>query len=190
MEADMIVEVVAPFEPGARELAALYVALNSPVVTLEALPVGPASAAVALHPGPPAGVTLGVRSVRTGQVAFFGVEGELARKPEVALDAVLAYAERLGFLFDDDEVSARGADGRREAARLWGELIGEPAVRDSAAPEPAVAADAPPLDGAVEEALPLPEPELPPVQVLSKFRRAASEAAGAREPRRAGRAQP
>jgi hypothetical protein len=119
----MIFPAETPLDPVCHEVRALYVALNSPVVTLESLSVGPASAVIALHLAD--GATLAVRSVRTGQVAFFTSSAELRDRPHLAVDAALSFAESLGFLFDDDEVAARGDEGPREAAWLWWELLGE-----------------------------------------------------------------
>jgi hypothetical protein len=104
----------------AGDLRALHVALNSPVVAHESLPNGPASAAVALDAH---GAIVCLRSVRTGQTAFFGSGAELA--PQLALDAALSFAESLGFLFDDDEVVLRGEEA---ALELWSELCGDVAA--------------------------------------------------------------
>lgn len=148
-------------------MRALYVSLNSPVVTVETLPTGPASAAVALHDG---GATLCLRSVRTGQIQLFTTTEELAGDRRVALDAALSLAESLDFLFDDDEVALRGDAGPEEAALLWQELCGEePSTADLSSPtegwpEPLIL-----LDEQVEEA---PCVQVPPALVLSKFRRA------------------
>ena len=64
---------VVPSTPRVRaELRALRLSLNTPVVTIEDLPVGPAAAGIALHAGPEGlRLTLAVRSVRTGQLVFF-----------------------------------------------------------------------------------------------------------------------
>jgi hypothetical protein len=133
------------------------VALNSPVVTLDSLPPGPASAAVALHE---AGASLCVRSVRTGQARFFATTQELAAERRVALDAALSFAESMGFLFDEDEVGARGDAGAGEAAALWRELCGE-GVGPRETAEPEILLDTP-----------VPEPRpVPPALMLSKFRR-------------------
>jgi len=89
----MIAAATGPFAATAEGLHALYVSLNSPVVSLEGLPVGPAAAAIAVH-GP--GTTLLIRSVRTGTVAWFSAEARFG------LESALSRAEALGFLFDDE----------------------------------------------------------------------------------------
>ena len=157
----MILPARAPLEPYGRPLRALYVALNSPVVTLDSLPPGPASAAVALHE---AGASLCVRSVRTGQARFFATTEALSAERRVALDAALSFAESMGFLFDEDEVGARGDAGAEEAAALWRELCGEGAgPRETAEPE--ILLDAPVAGRPV-----------PPALMLSKFRRVGAAA--------------
>jgi len=116
---------VVPSSPRVRaELRALRLSLNTPVVTIEALPVGPAAAGIALHAGPEGlGLMLAVRSVRTGQVVFFQPDEDWSEihGSELALDAALSFAECMGFLFDDDLIEAGG--DVREAARLWAELV-------------------------------------------------------------------
>ena len=184
----MIFLADAPLETGCSELEALYVSLNSPVVTLDSLPVGPASAAVALHMNPRPGVTLAVRCVRTGRVAFF-TSGpcEVAEDTKVLLDAALSFAESMGFLFDEDEVAARGEKGPHEAAQLWLDLLGEEAEHDEKtqeiptgeAGEEAVGSHEILLEELACEAREL----VGPVVMLSKFRRAGgqelAQAAGA-----------
>jgi hypothetical protein len=179
----MIFLADAPLETSCSELEALYVSLNSPVVTLESLPVGPASAAVALHMNPHPGVTLAVRCVRTGRVAFF-TSGEAVEDAKVLLDAALSFAESMGFLFDEDEVAARGEQGPEEAAQLWRDLLGQeaeylegewevPAGLPLELDEDAYA------DEILLEELARKAPELPgAVVMLSKFRRAAGQQAG------------
>jgi hypothetical protein len=160
---DMIFPARAPLEPHGRPLRALYVSLNSPVVTVESLPTGPATAAVALHER---GATLCVRSVRTGQVQLYATTEDLAGDRRVALDAALSLAESMDFLFDEDEVAPRGDAGPEEAALLWLDLCGEeaPAPADGEA-DPVL------LLEEVAVAVPAPSP-IPPARVLSKFRRA------------------
>lgn len=119
---DMILPARKPLEAHGRPLRGLVISLNSPVVALESLPSGPASAAIAVHE---CGATLCVRSLRTGQVIFFTTGEDLADDRRVAQDAALSFAESMGFLFDDDVVEARGDAGIEEAARLWRELCGD-----------------------------------------------------------------
>ena len=129
-----------PLEAACPELRALYVALNSPVVRQDPLPVGPASAAVALHRDL-RGVSVAIRSVRTGQVAFFTTDPEHPPGADMAVDAALSFAETLGFVFDENEVAPDGG-GAQGAARLWCDLIGED-YREPL-PSPPAAAEAPP----------------------------------------------
>ena len=89
----MIVPAAGPLASAPEALHALYVSLNSPVIAVERLPVGPAAAAIAVHG---TGTTLLIRSVRTGTVAYFHAE------PRAGLEAALSHAEALGFLFDDE----------------------------------------------------------------------------------------
>lgn len=153
----MILPAESPLEPAEAPLRALHRALNSPVVTLERFPVGPASAAVALHASG-AGATLAVRSVRTGQVLFFATGEDLASEPRVALDAALSFGESMGFVFDEDDMAA-GDDASSTAVALWCELLGE---------SPPEAPAAAPLEEIVLEEI-VPAPPLS-AEILSKFR--------------------
>jgi hypothetical protein len=118
----MILPSRGPLSPFGWPLRALYVALNSPVVTLESFPNGPAAAAVALHEE---GASLCVRSVKSGQVQWFVTADDLRSDTRVAMDAALSFAESMGFLFDEDEVARRGDAGPAEAVALWLEVCGE-----------------------------------------------------------------
>jgi hypothetical protein len=134
-----------PSGPWAR-LRRLRRSLNTPVVALESMPVGPAAAGIALHEGPRgARLTLALRSVRTGQVVCFSPDEEWvdSRAPQLALDAALSFAESMGFLFDDDPIEAGGDP--REAAGRWAELLdqGLPEASEELWPEPTVDPTAP-----------------------------------------------
>lgn len=111
--------------PGAK-LECLRLSLNTPVVALERLPVGPASAGIALHRGARgARLILAVRSTRSGLSVFFQPEGWGGEGPaDEAMDAALSFAEGMGFLFDEDLVG-KGRDPA-QAARLWSEFLEEP----------------------------------------------------------------
>jgi len=117
------------------QLAGLRRSMNTPVVAIEELPSGPASAAVALHalPGDRVEVSVAVRSERTGQLAFYTADPELTdlKSAGIAVDAALSFAESMGFLFDDDEVEIRGAGGPTAAAAIWSEFIGAESEPDA-----------------------------------------------------------
>jgi hypothetical protein len=175
--------------------------MNSPVVVVEDLPAGPATAAIACLSGP-AGprVALAIRSQRSGQVVFFGPDEDL-REPRAhddALDAALGYAEGLGFLFEDDRVSEAPA----EAWELWEALLEAgsrvrrpPAPRPAAGPsrlprredgrEPGRVAAGPPEASAPEELwleeVLAPGPAVGGAVPLSKFRSAVAAPARPRE---------
>jgi hypothetical protein len=154
-------------------LRALHVSLNSPVVALASLPNGPASAAVALDGD---GAMVCLRSIRAGRTVFFASSEEIG-SAQLALDAAVSFAESMGFLLDDDEVSLRGPEA---AARLWEEICGDavaPAASEGASGEGArPAASAPWLDALVQAVV-------PEVLELSKFRFfAASDAASTAAP--------
>ena len=154
----MFFSLKAPLEGTCTALQALRLSLNSPVVTIESLPVGPASAAIALHLGTPERprVSIAIRSAQTRQLAFYSADEERAefRTAGVAIDAALSFAESMGFLFDDDEVEAQGAAGPQQAGRLWSEFV------SSADPEP----EAPEL---LLEEVAEPEPESPLERLVS-----------------------
>jgi hypothetical protein len=105
----MIVPAAGPLASAPEGLHALYVSLNSPVIALDRLPVGPAAAAIAVHG---AGTTLLIRSARTGTVAYFHAE------PRAGVEAALSHAERLGFLFDD-EANLAGFGALRSEWPAW-----------------------------------------------------------------------
>ena len=169
-----------PPDPTRSALRALRPSLNTPVLAVEDLPSGPASAAIACLAG--AGgpwISLALRSLRSGEVVFFGPEEDLGdwHGPELALDAALTFAESMGFLFDDDRLG----DDPEAAQRLWRGLLaaagrGPRAVGERpAAPEPELEwlDDPAPPAVAVSRAI-----------ALTKFRRALVGAADA-APRRA-----
>jgi hypothetical protein len=118
-----------PLAFGPGQLRGLRLSLNSPVVATSDLPVGPARAAILVHEQPKRGLvlTVGVRSLGCGSVALYGLEGWI--QPEAAgegIDAALAFAEGMGFLFDDDLVDGSDAS-RAKAFQRWNDAIGEDA---------------------------------------------------------------
>ena len=116
-----------PLELTAKSVRALRPALNTPVVAMAELPVGPACAAILVHVerGHGLQISVGVRALACGSVALYGFDGPIsASVVTVALDAALSFAESMGFLFDDDVVGDDVAS-REKAVLRWQELIGD-----------------------------------------------------------------
>jgi len=104
-------------------LRALRLSLNTPVVAITELPVGPASAGIALHDGPRGqSLCLAVRSVRTGQLVLFTPDEDWDESGgrRLGIDAALSFAEGMGFLFDEDLM---GSSEAGESERRWAELL-------------------------------------------------------------------
>jgi len=113
------------------ELLNVRRSLNTPVLAIGQLPVGPATAAIAAHAdarGGAARYTLAVRSERSRGVVFFSArEEDLAgAEPTLAAEAALSLAEGMGFLFENDAPLICG----RAGAAIWAEFAGssEPAA--------------------------------------------------------------
>ena len=125
-----------PLELTAQRVRALRPSLNTPVVAMADLPVGPACAAILVHvePGHGLQISVGVRSLACGSVALYGFDGPVsASVVAVALDAALSFAESMGFLFDDDVVGD-DVSSREKAVLRWQELIGDGAPATEAEP--------------------------------------------------------
>jgi len=109
-------------------LQGLCLSLNTPVVNIEQLPVGPARAAIVLFDAGWGTLSLGVgiRSIETRRVAVFVYRGLIdeTKTPGETMNAALAFAEGMGFLFDDDLVGS-GPEGAARALAAWNELTDE-----------------------------------------------------------------
>jgi hypothetical protein len=113
----------APAGP-AIELRSLRRSLNTPVLAIAELPVGPGSAAIAGHVDRCDGLaryTLAVRCERSGEVVFFSVPDEdlSALESTLAAEAALSLAEGMGFLFEEDLPPI----SREAAALIWEEFV-------------------------------------------------------------------
>jgi hypothetical protein len=144
-----------PLDLSAERLNGLRLSLNTPVISIEELPVGPARAAIAIHDevdGRP-NLTVGVRSVETGATVLFSLEGDLREHSSLAvgIDAALSFGESMGFLFDEDELQ-EGSSGelRSRALALWHELLGPESAALAAARE-APKTPAPPLPASPDD---------------------------------------
>ena len=118
-----------PLPLSEASLLLLRPALNAPVLNVGYLPVGPARAAVVAfgeeYGG--IGIALGVRSNESGQLAVLRNQESIDFDVPLAeaLEPLLAAAERMGFLFDEDIFQAApGQKGRAEAMAHWAELMG------------------------------------------------------------------
>lgn len=135
-------------------LDGLCASLNRPVVRVEGLPAAPARAVIALHRDAEARRTLTValRSEESGVVTFFAFRGEPNVDMHRAMDDGLAFAESMGFLFDEDMLLSADPAARKRAFQCWCELTGEellPGPSLPRAPDPS-AEPAVLLDGSVQ----------------------------------------
>jgi len=159
----------APSRP-AIELRSLRRSLNTPVLAIDELPVGPGSAAIASHVDSRDGhprYTLAVRCERSREVVFFSACDEDFSLSDLSLaaEAALSLAEGMGFLFEEDLPPI----SREAAALIWEEFVA------SAGPSEAAVSSTP---------------------LLTKFRRppswvtagSAAVVASEADPQRAGRA--
>ncbi len=166
-----------PLPLSEASLLVLRPALNAPVLNVGFLPVGPARAAIVVfgEEWGGMGIALGVRSNESGQIAVFRNQEQIEPEVEVgtALEPLLAEAERLGFVFDEDMLaSAEDGRARARAMSLWGRLMGEidmPPAPRAAPAEPA----------ATESVLPPARHLMDPVQERAAARVAAAERASA-----------
>jgi hypothetical protein len=116
----------------------LWISLNTPVVSTEELAVGPARAGLLVHLEPDGrpNVTIGIRSLRSGDVVLYSFQGDLREHSSLAvgIDAGLSFAESMGFLFDEDELGDGSPDAMTRCLGLWNEVMGsaaeDPGARD------------------------------------------------------------
>ncbi len=119
----------------AIELRSLRRSLNTPVLAIAELPVGPGSAAIAVHVDSCDGLpryTLAVRCERSREVVFFSASKEDLSLSEssLAAEAALSLAEGMGFLFEEDLSPVSG----EAAALIWKEFVhsADPSVAEAA----------------------------------------------------------
>jgi len=134
----------ASLDLSAERLHGLRLSLNTPVVSIEELPVGPARAAIAIHEeiGGRPNLTVGIRSLRSGAAVLFSLEADLREHSSMAvgIDAALSFGESMGFLFDEDEFEAGSPDAARSRALgLWLELMGPESEASEVMPQVPIA---------------------------------------------------
>jgi hypothetical protein len=144
-----------PLEVAGDRVRSLRASLNAPVLTTPDLPAGPGRALIVVHREARGRMdaTVGVRSIATGEIAYWSFDGELLSEADlsVASDAALTFAESLGFLFDEAPLAAGAA--AEKVFRAW--VAGDD---DRASPLERVAAIA--LDGATDALFSNEPPEL------------------------------
>jgi hypothetical protein len=117
-----------PLELGPEHLVGLRMSLNTPVVSTEEVPTGPARAALAVHRDPSGApsITLAVRPVQASHAVFYGLDEDLRDEARLAMgvDAALCFGESMGFLFDDDEL-ASGEKAQAGVFALWRSIVGD-----------------------------------------------------------------
>lgn len=118
-----------PLPLSAASLLLFRQALNAPVLNVGWLPVGPARAAVVVFAEEYGGIgiALGLRATESGQVAVLRNQESIDFDVPIgdALEPLLAEAERMGFLFDEDLLDTLpGEKGRSQAMSAWAGLMG------------------------------------------------------------------
>lgn len=163
MPAAMFHVCAEPFLFSEAGLHGLCASLNTPVLNIDELPVGPASAAIALFENGYGELQLGVgiRSLETRQVVLFAYQDSIRsrRTSPKAMEAATKFAEAMGFLFDDDLVAADPAGGRARAMSVWTALTDVPHAPAEATPSapaipklsPAIPLEQPPEELELEE---------------------------------------
>jgi hypothetical protein len=130
----MFVRHAEPVSLTQAGLEGLCVSLNRPLVDIDPLPAGPARAAIALHHSADGERCLfvAVRAIESAATAFFVFGGRLTTQHK-AMEEGLSFAERMGFLFDDDMLGSASGDAAvepsaaRRALECWCELVAEEA---------------------------------------------------------------
>ncbi len=114
-----------PLEVAGDRVRSLRVSLNSPVLSAADLPVGPARAVIVVHREARGRMdaTVGVRSLRGGELAYWSFDADLTTEADldVAADAALTFSESLGFLFDEAAIGPGAAAEKAFDAWLAGD---------------------------------------------------------------------
>lgn len=110
----------------ASELRSVRRSLNTPVMAIAELPIGPATAAIATHADSDGGAihwTVAVRCERTRDVVYFSAR-EPSGESRLLAEAALSLAEGMGFLFEDQVLEGSESADPGEAHRVWEEFLG------------------------------------------------------------------
>jgi hypothetical protein len=114
----------------AERLLSLRLSLNTPIVSTDELPAGPARAGIAVHSeSGRTRFTVAVRSLPLGVSVLYELDSEDISQPDdmaLALDASLSFGESMGFLFDDDMIVDREPGTLRQAVARLREIVSSP----------------------------------------------------------------
>jgi hypothetical protein len=126
-----------PLEVAGERVRSLRVSLNAPVLSTPDLPAGPSRAVIVVHRDARGRMdaTVGVRSVVSGEVAYWSFDGDLLSQADlsVAADAALTFAESLGFLFDEAPLAGGAVADKSFRGWLAGEDASAGALREAQA---------------------------------------------------------
>jgi hypothetical protein len=138
----MFLPVASAPDLAATRLRVLRLSLNTPVLAIEGLPMGPARAAIALVQGSTRSSRLevAIHSLRTDQVMFYAYEAapEAGGLAASDFDAALSFAGGMGFLFEGDRIDGCGAVGGPDALRLWTDWVAKAAQPPGGEPQASV----------------------------------------------------
>jgi hypothetical protein len=113
-------------------LQSLCASMNAPVVNIDELVVAPARAAIVFYAEEygDLALALAIRSSETGQVALFRYRGRVktVAAEGAAMQDALAFAEGMGFLFDENMLADDSAASREAAFEHWNRLVDAPGL--------------------------------------------------------------
>lgn len=126
------------FTVAESSMLAFCAALNTPVINVDGLDVGPARAGILLSAGDYGDFVLVVRValISNGQGVTFRFQGDPREFGDAAaaVDAALSFSEGMGFLFEEILVAGGPQAGRQRALKIWASLVSERAEASEPAP--------------------------------------------------------
>ncbi|MDP6979518.1 MAG: hypothetical protein QF570_13105 [Myxococcota bacterium] len=156
-------------------MLAFCTTLNTPVVNVEALPVGPARAGILVSASEYGVLDLWVRVrlISSDEGLTFKFQGDPTELGDhrAALAAALSFSEGMGFLFEDDMIDGGGVESdKARAHRVWVSLFESEDAAESVPafdPEPGFVSDDDPHDAVAMDDAPATG-----AAVMTKFRKA------------------
>jgi hypothetical protein len=153
-------------------IVAFCAALNTPVLNIDALEVGPARAGIMIAAGNSGELNLLVRVclLSSGEGVTFEFQGDPAEfgDAQAAMAAALSFSEGMGFLFEEDLMAEGAPAGRQRAIKIWKSLC---SPREEATPGDV---STPPVESTRTESNPQPRAEIEPTQSFDQMPASAS----------------